>query len=557
MLEHSKLTRICLIEYFIAMFVHVMYSFVVMDENTSREVLLFSLIMIFINCVTASVSKNKYVNVYILIFSLVFSFSILGIMLNTLAYLVFTLSMGIIFLAIFLEPTYILSAGILSLVALLTNGLVFKDNILLNFPSIKLYYFFVILFVFAIINLYYVLRATKNYYLSMKEKTSEAEHAIDSKEFFLNNMSHEIRSPMNSICGLAELTLREDLSPSVRDNLENIQASSKVLISIVNDILDYTKMESGEMDIIPVTYSYRSMVNDVIDMMKVKTLDKSIEIRSEVQPDLPDTLIGDEIRVRQILFNLVSNAVKYTERGYVIIESKGTSEGGFLDLTVSVTDTGIGIRKDDLSKLFTIFQKVDTRSHRNKDGSGLGLAICKQLLNMMGGTISVESTFGVGSKFVFTLSQKISTHNIVEMHNNNVDDLERVKSTNGKVLVVDDNLVNLKVAEGLLKTFGLTVDVAKSGRQCLEILETTYDYDIIFIDHMMPELDGIDTLKLIRNKEAEYFKKVPLIALTANVVNGIRDMLISQGFDEYIAKPIDMIWLNSLLRKYLPKDKQQ
>ena len=300
------------------------------------------------------------------------------------------------------------------------------------------------------------------------------------------------------------------------------------------------------------------MIKDVLNMMSVRVDDKEVDIRADIQDGLPDSLIGDEIRLRQILFNLLSNAIKYTEKGYVILDVKGKEDTGFVDLTISVTDSGIGIKKEDLSKLFTSFQQVDTRKIRNREGTGLGLAICKELLSLMGGDIEVESTYGVGSKFTIHISQKISDSSVVvEKFKTHEENEPKVVAPDAKVLVVDDNAVNLKVSQGLIRTFGITVDTCKSGRECLEILKDTKDYDIIFIDHMMPELDGIDTLNMIRSDPSEYMKKVPLIALTANVVSGVREMFISEGFDDYVPKPIDMVWLNAILRKYLPKEKQR
>ncbi|MCR5278808.1 MAG: response regulator, partial [Lachnospiraceae bacterium] len=430
-------------------------------------------------------------------------------------------------------------------------------QLLKSVPSLLMFTFYILIYLCSAANLYLVVYYARKYMTGMKEKAEEADRANESKMIFLANMSHEIRTPMNAICGMAELTLREPLEPEVKENVENIQSAGRILLSIVNDILDYSKLESGKMEVIPVTYSFHKMVNDVINMMRIRLEDKDVELRTNVQDDIPDLLIGDEIRIRQILFNLLSNAIKYTDKGYVILDVTGQSEGGFLDLTVSVTDSGIGIKKEDIPKLFSSFQQVDTRKTRNREGTGLGLAICKQLLTLMGGDISVESTYGVGSKFTIKVSQKISD----EEQKFNVDAVSeneqvKVKGVGAKVLVVDDNAVNLKVAQGLIRTFGIEVETCMSGRQCLDILKEHKDFDILFIDHMMPELDGIDTLNMIRADSDPYMQKVPIIALTANVVSGIREMFISEGFNDYVPKPIDMVWLNSILRKYLPADKQ-
>jgi CheY-like chemotaxis protein len=407
--------------------------------------------------------------------------------------------------------------------------------------------------------MYIVVKSAHEYNKGMAEKAEEAERANESKMLFLANMSHEIRTPMNAISGMAELSLNEDLTPQARENLENIRNSSKVLLAVVNDILDYSKMESGMMDIVPVTYSLSHLIKETVNMMQIRLSDKNVELKYTIQKELPDVYFGDEIRFRQILFNLLSNAIKFTDNGYILLDVSGEIvKEDTAKLIVSVTDSGIGIRKEDLQRLFTSFQQLDSHKSHVREGTGLGLAICRELVSLMGGEITVESTYGVGSKFTFTLIQRISNKKEIAVFSNsaNKDEETKLKVNNAKVLIVDDNAVNLKVAQGLLKTFNLTVDTCKSGRECLELMKKNRDYDLVFLDHMMPELDGIETLNLIRADSDEYMKKVPIVALTANVMNGVRDMFISEGFNDYVPKPIDMVWVNSILRKYIPIEKQ-
>ena len=521
-------------------------------------VLLVSAIMISVTIIVAVfVKKEAFVLCFVLI-SVLVSSTIIGYLVHTLAFAILMYVLMAICITVFMEKRYIAVSAVLSVIVCVGYIFVVPDRIEENVP-IFMHIVFIVSFIAAMVNLYVLVYQARKYMKGMEEKATEAEHANESKMLFLANMSHEIRTPMNAICGMAELILRDEtLSEETRTNTENIQTAGKVLISIVNDILDYSKLESGNMEIIPVNYSFSAMIKDVLNMMSVRVDDKEVDIRADIQDDLPDSLIGDEIRLRQILFNLLSNAIKYTEKGYVILDVKGKEDTGFVDLTISVTDSGIGIKKEDLNKLFTSFQQVDTRKIRNREGTGLGLAICKELLTLMGGDIEVESTYGVGSKFTIHIGQKISDSSVVvEKFKTHEEDEPQVVAPDAKVLVVDDNAVNLKVSQGLIRTFGITVDTCKSGRECLEILKDTKDYDIIFIDHMMPELDGIDTLNMIRSDPSEYMKKVPLIALTANVVSGVREMFISEGFDDYVPKPIDMVWLNAILRKYLPKEKQR
>ncbi|MCR5309963.1 MAG: response regulator [Lachnospiraceae bacterium] len=558
MFGYKNSVRLCLVEYLLALVAHIIYAFHSGGMDMGRLILMFSAVMITITFILTVLVPSEKIVVAMIFVSVLLSTTVIGYLLETLAFSVLIFAVMTSCITIFMKAEYIVYAGIFSVMAFISYSIFFPEIILKNVPSMLMFAFYIFIYACSSANLYVVVFFARKYMDGMKEKAEEADRANESKMRFLANMSHEIRTPMNAICGMAELTLREDLSPEIKDNVESIQTAGKVLISIVNDILDYSKLESGKMEVIPVTYSFHQMIGDVLNMMRIRLEDKEVELRSNIQEDLPDMLIGDEIRIRQILFNLLSNAIKYTDKGYVILDVKGTVEGGFLDLSVSVTDSGIGIKKEDLPKLFSSFQQVDTRKTRNREGTGLGLAICKQLVTLMGGSINVESTYGVGSKFTFTLSQKISSPD-QGLKTENIEKAEapRVVGNNAKVLVVDDNAVNLKVAQGLIRTYGIEVDTCMSGRECLEILREHKDYDIIFIDHMMPELDGIDTLNMIRADSDEYMQKVPLIALTANVVSGIREMFISEGFNDYVAKPIDMVWLNGILRKYLPQDKQR
>ena len=558
MYGYTKTMRLFLAEYLMALLLHTVYAFYDKGAETGRIVLWISCVTI---CATALVvflvKKEKFVVPFSYLMVLLAT-AVIGYFLNTLAFSIFIVSVISSCFCILLDAIYIIYMSAISS-AVAIGLVVFIPEVISRNVSPFMFCVYIAIFIVLSLNLYIVVSNANKFMKGMEEKAEEARRASDSKNLFLANMSHEIRTPMNAICGMAELTLRDKtLSPEARENTENIKRAGTVLISIVNDILDYSKMESGKLEIVPVTYSFKHMVDDVMNMSSLRVEDKQVEVKAEIQPGLPDLLIGDELRIRQILFNLLSNAIKYTENGYVILEVTGEEDSGFLDLTISVTDSGIGIKKEDLNKLFVSFQQLDTRRLRTREGTGLGLAICKQLLSLMGGRIEVESTYGVGSKFTVHLSQKISTASSLKEEKSTEEKVkEPIVTVGAKVLVVDDNLVNLKVSEGLLKTFGLDVVTCVSGRECLEILSREKDFDIIFIDHMMPELDGIDTLNLIRADNSEYMKTVPLIALTANVVSGVREMFISEGFDDYVPKPIDMNWLNSILRKYIKIEKQR
>ncbi len=559
MYGYQKTVRLVMLEYLLVLLFHVVYGYFKFGTDIGLIVLIVSCIMISISFIISLLVKNEDFVVYSLFISIAISTTIIGCAEHTLAHSI------LIFLAvtagftIFMQEKYILFSFVCSCICMLSYALFLKEQLYYAVDSLLIYVFYCLVYVTASINMYIVVKSAHEYNKGMAEKAEEAERANDSKMLFLANMSHEIRTPMNAISGMAELSLNEDLSPQTRENLENIRNSSKVLLAVVNDILDYSKMESGMMEIVPVTYSLSRLIKETVNMMQIRLSDKNVELKYTILKELPDVLVGDEIRFRQILFNLLSNAIKFTDNGYILLDVSGEIiKEDTAKLIVSVTDSGIGIRKEDLQKLFTSFQQLDSHKSHVREGTGLGLAICRELVSLMGGDITVESTYGVGSKFTFTIIQRISTKkdSAVFSKAGSSDSKEKLKVNNAKVLIVDDNAVNLKVAQGLLKTFNLTVDTCKSGRECLELMKQNRDYDLVFLDHMMPELDGIETLNLIRADSDEYMKKVPIVALTANVMNGVRDMFISEGFNDYVPKPIDMVWVNSILRKYIPIEKQ-
>ncbi|MBQ2824581.1 MAG: response regulator [Oscillospiraceae bacterium] len=513
-----------------------------------------------------------------------------------------------------------------------------------------------------------------------EKKRKQLETASSAKSDFLANMSHEIRTPMNAIIGMCELILREqDVSESVRDNCFNIQSSSRSLLSIINDILDFSKIESGKMEIIESEFNIASMLNDVINMTMTRKGDKKIEIMVHADPDIPSGLIGDEVRIRQIMINLMTNAVKFTSEGAVTLNVSFSRQDYGINLKISVEDSGIGITEENLERLFESFQQVDTKKNRTIEGTGLGLAISKRLVTKMGGFINVSSVYGEGSVFSFVIPLKVSdskpfisvkepeklnaavyidfskfklasierqymslmhemSHQLhVNMqHTPDFGALQKMIETNvitncfigkeeyiahkdyfidiasrvsvtivqdmlnsvqtppeikcvfkpfytmsaasalnnenivvnlserrgsttsfsapkARVLIVDDNIINLKVAVGLMRPYNMQLMTVDSGKAAISMLDSE-DFDIVFMDHMMPELDGVETTKLIREKEGDYYKKLPIIALTANAVNGVREMFIESGLNDFIAKPIELSALDRVLKTWLPNE---
>ncbi|MDE6593335.1 MAG: PocR ligand-binding domain-containing protein [Oscillospiraceae bacterium] len=496
----------------------------------------------------------------------------------------------------------------------------------------------------------------------------EIEKIARAKSDFLANMSHEIRTPMNAALGMSEMALREEMSPAAREYIHQIRSASKSLLVIINDILDFSKIESGKMEITPVTYEPLSLINDIASIISTRIGSKNIEFIMDISPDMPHRLLGDNVRIQQIIMNLLTNAVKFTTQGQVVLKMECVPFGGdTVMMKVSVTDTGSGIKREDLNKLFRSFQQLDSKRNRNIEGTGLGLAICRQLLSLMNGDISVESEYNKGSCFSFVLPQQLVSESAMNIRRNNLPrtavlinngylkkqvmiDLERIgiaatdmeeasslseyhdylivertlysdkiskffnpgkepvkciiidnfgsnfhddtsedvriirkpvyflnlfaamglipeyahgeteseedfafTAPDANILIVDDNSVNLTVAKGLIAPLNMRVDTAMNAGETIEKVKGMM-YDIIFMDHMMPEVDGVETTRIIRRLMPEY-ANVPIIALTANAIGGAREMFLREGMNDFLPKPMDAKDIISMVRKWLPSEK--
>ena len=559
--------------------------------------------------------------------------------------------------------------------------LLFKQSIPLETGMDKYRLFVQLASVFiAEIGAHYLVKRNGEMNREMQEVIEELKVAERSKTDFMANISHEIRTPVNTVCGMSEMILREDIAEDVRENTFNIQAAGRNLLSLISDVLDFSELEYGKMELVEEPYNLTSTINDVINMAIAQIGSKKLELIVDCDAKIPYTLLGDEQKIRRVILSFVNNAIKFTPAGCITLIFSARQEEYGINLSVKVKDTGIGIEDENLEKLFSSFNQVDTKRNRQEGGIGIGLAISKRIISKMGGFISVRSTFGKGSEFQFVIPQKVvddrpmvavrnaESINIIAYINtekyefteirddymNNishmVESLEvryhqcrnlgefkrrmekeifthafittseymedkhyfdeisdqmviillqnrensikaggNIKSLykpfyvlsiatvlNGDyslqrldgshyqekkfiapeatVLVVDDNLMNLRVVEGLLRPYKIKVFVASSGKECLEKLDSSR-YDIIFMDHMMPEMDGVETAHKIRAKAGSYFQNVPIIALTANAIGGAREMFLEEGFQEYVAKPIEMSHLERVLRKYIPEDK--
>lgn len=442
-----------------------------------------------------------------------------------------------------------------------------KDSI----SFLILWVFGLLIFMFTIAMVYVVLsekKARENKEL-LREKEN-AESASKAKSIFLANMSHEIRTPINGILGMDSMLLKECKDETLRDYALNIQSAGQTLLSLINDILDISKIESGKMEILPVTYSVFTVLNDCYNMVAVRAKDKNLELVMDISPEIPTALFGDEVRIRQVVNNLLSNAVKYTNEGSVTLsvwaekvdvdpmQGDNTSR---VELFIQVKDTGIGIREKDREKLFADFVRLDEKRNRNIEGTGLGLNLTKQLLDMMGGSIEVESTYGEGSVFTVCLLQQVSDEKplgdfekLYKQHVNVVDAAhERFEAPEAKILVVDDVQMNLKVFAGLLKDTKIQIDTAMNGAEALELIQGKH-YDVIFLDHMMPVMDGVEAFRRMKLLEKNPNAITPVVMLTANAVSDARNGYMDEGFSDYMAKPIREEVLLSTLKKFLSKD---
>ena len=406
----------------------------------------------------------------------------------------------------------------------------------------------------------------------LEAAAEEARKANRSKSDFLANMSHEIRTPMNVIVGLTELLTEEDsVSGTARDYIKKINTAGIVLTGIINDVLDISKIESGKFTLNPVKYNTAELLSDIININIFRIEDKPVSFRIDIDGDLFRELYGDDLRIKQILNNLLSNAFKYTREGVVTLRISTRRKDGAQDieLYVSVSDTGIGIREEDIGKLFADYNQVDTQANRNVEGTGLGLSITKGIVGLMGGEISVESKYGEGTKFTVRLPQGFvcgeyvgaeETEQLRALRYDNSGkkdpgSLTRPDLSYARVLIVDDFPTNFDVAKGMLGKYKIDADCVTNGPEAIEIIKSGAPvYDAVFMDHMMPGMDGIETTRIIRGLDGDYARTLPIIALTANAVAGNEQMFLENGFQDFLSKPVSISKIDAALRKWIMKE---
>lgn len=395
---------------------------------------------------------------------------------------------------------------------------------------------------------------------SLVDARNEAEASNRSKSIFLSNMSHEIRTPINAILGLDTMILRESKEEDIRNYALDIRNSGQTLLSLINDILDLSKIESGKMELVEGEYDFASVIHDVMNMISIKAEQKHLALNLKLDENLPSRLYGDDVRIRQILINIMNNAVKYTEEGSVTLSISGEKNEQEVLLHFSVKDTGIGIKEEDMHKLFGKYDRIEEKRNKNIEGTGLGMSITAAFLALMNSELKVNSVYGKGSEFYFDIKQKIlNAEPIGELESritNKIDEKDLKLSftaPDAHILVVDDNAMNRKVFMGLLKKTKLKIDEAESGKECINLCRNN-KYDIVFLDHMMPEMDGVETLKHMKGLEEFVNADTPMIVLTANAISGAKEEYLKAGFNDYLTKPINPEKLEKMIVRYLPKE---
>ncbi len=585
---------VTMIVFTVAFVLNLLHIFVI-DQKLMMSAYIPSFIIYFVMRIAEKkISSANWFKKYLILFSIILVFTIMGVFI--------TYHVVLIVLLPFLYATlysskrvmwYVYGLTVLSTVVIVYGGYYFglcdanmallttgglseyvRDGQFLltqvnTDPMLTLMLYFVvprclvyIAFIFVCSNIFRIISGSMERVRLAEELESAknaAEEANRAKSQFLARMSHEIRTPINAVVGMNEMILRESNEENIRKYATDVKDSSVVLLNIIDEILDSSKIESGKMELVLGQYDVGSLLNDIYNMTAVKAKEKDLELEFDIDPKIPGTYLGDDKRIRQILLNLLSNAVKYTEKGKVTLKLTGRIEDGTAFLCYCVKDTGIGIKEEDIDKIYDAFERFDVSRNRHVEGTGLGMNIAQSLLKLMGSELYIQSEYEKGTEFSFEIEQQIVSEEPLgdfkeRLAKANSEQIQRNGYTapQARVLVVDDNRINLKVFKALLKETQMQITEAESGRACLKLLEEQ-EYDLIFLDHMMPEMDGIETFHEM--KKRKLCEDVPVIMLTANALVGDREKYLAEGFDDFLTKPIIPEKLDRVMMQHLPEEK--
>ncbi len=550
MVQYKKARMICLLQYILMLLLHNIYGYFYCTQEQFLKTLIWTVgILFFIGVCTAIPRRSERMVAVITFLSVIISSYYIGVILHTLAYAILMYLVTELIVSLYLNWHYTVFFGVLSTLAEISFMLFFPDILLEMVPSLFLYGCYILCYILGVGNMYFLVSSARKYLEQMHIKAREAEEAAAHKSKFLANISHEIRTPMNVICGMAQMLLQEEMSEKAREYTQNIDRASNVLLSLINDILDLSKINSGKFEIYPSKYNLPRLIDDVSNLIAVKIDSEKVQFVVEAEEGMPAFLIGDSDRIKQILINILNNAVKFTTKGEIRFHISGTLDEAQKKIKIlfEVMDTGIGIKQEDLGHLFESFERIDEKKHMHIEGTGLGLSICDHLIRQMEGQISVESVYGKGSVFRILIPQMIAA---CETEDDTEDIEDGWEAPEADVLVVDDTKTNYFVIKNLLSLFRISSDYAESGIQAIKKMEEK-KYDLVLLDYMMPEMDGEETLKQMRSRVGENFSQIPVIAVTANAAVGGRDAFQRLGFSDYISKPIELVQLKAVLKKYL------
>lgn len=464
---------------------------------------------------------------------------------------------------LYFDPGFVIRMSIFSYIVMLVSVYVGSaqqyEVVYLGRPRMQIFFAyalgFTIEFVVVCAVLYEIVKRAKK----MMEERYSAEEQNHMKSQFLSNMSHEIRTPMNAIIGLSEVALQKEMPEEVRKDIRIIHSSSKGLLEIINDILDISKIEAGKLSIITEKYTTKSLVEDMMAVINARNIEGRLPIYYHVQDDIPEVMEGDVVRIKQVMLNYASNAIKYTDSGQIDIYLRCEKrDDTHVDLIYEVKDTGQGIRKEDMEKLFTMYTQLNKEQNYGKEGTGIGLALSKSIVERMGGSVKVESEYGKGSTFSFQVPQKATEAVDGEKEEQPKEEEntapESLKVKDARILLVDDNEINREVVKAMLESLEIDIDEAEDGKEAVEKAGEKV-YDLIFMDSHMPVMNGEEATKAIRTSEEGKNQNTPIIAITADAIAGVRERMLSAGMNDYIVKPIEMQVLMDRLKKYLPEEK--